>query len=295
MNTIEAFEDWLQKQGYRASTVQDYGKALAALHRTGGGALKLLPVRTSGIRAFLRWEGRHAAQPLVSEAEGYDKRATEALKREVSRVGPRRAKQDKRKREARSIGDAPFAALADVTWHEDSPEAAALSVLYATGLRVGDILAVTSRAIEEGVASGYVRLTVKGGDERLLPWAGAPEEWARLRAYFRTADVTRRTVADLLTSKPNASTLPGSAAYQRLHNALKRLAEEAGITDRVHLHRLRRTVAVRALRTTRDLSAVQQMLGHRNMNTTARYVDEARPEALAGIQQGINPRRKPPT
>jgi site-specific recombinase XerD len=87
--------------------------------------------------------------------------------------------------------------------------------------------------------------------------------------------------------------LAGEAAYKQIDTRLKQVAREAGLTERVHLHRLRRTVAVRALAQTNDIAAVQQMLGHRSIQTTARYVDEARPEALAGIQQSINPRRKP--
>lgn len=292
MNVIEAFEQHLAALGYRPSTVAAYGEALVALHAHGGDATTIQAMWAAAVRRFLEWPEHTQAPDLTRAADVYLARVAASKAQTRSRVGPRRAAQAKRKRIAHSIGDDAFARLADTTWAEDSVAASALSVMYATGLRVGDIVAVTRRALSEGRAHGNIRTTVKGGDERVLPWAGAPEEWERLLGAFNGQPGALSTVADLLTGKPNASTLPHSAAHKRLDRALKRLALSVGINDRVHLHRLRRTVAVRVLRDTNDITIAQQMLGHRNIATTARYVDEARPEALAGIQRNVNPRKR---
>ena len=291
-HAVDAFAQHLTAQGYRASTVRTYAEAMRGLH-THGPSLALHHGWASGARRFLDWPGHTNDDGLADAARAYVSRVDAAKRVITSRVGPRRAAQAATKRDARSIGDDAFTRLADLTWAESSVPAAVMSVLYATGLRVGDVLAVDRRALTEGRAHGNIRLTAKGGDERLLAWAGAPEEWARLTMAFAGQPATLHTVADLVTGHPAASTLAKNAAYQRVDRTLKRLAEDAGVPGQVHLHRLRRTVAVRALRSTQDITLVQQMLGHRNIATTAHYVNEARPEALAGIQRNINPRNRP--
>jgi integrase len=98
------------------------------------------------------------------------------------------------------------------------------------------------------------------------------------------------TIADLVMNKPDSSSESGDGAYQAVNRALKRIGRDLELEGRVHLHRLRRTVAVQALRETENIRAVQELLGHGSANTTMRYVDEARPEALAGLQQKLRTR-----
>lgn len=295
MNTIEAFERWLEAEGYQPSTVVEYGTALATLARAaqGGHTPTVSPSRYAAGKAFLRYPASEHAVELHTFVQAYVARAHAVLRAPTGRVAARRAAQARRKREATSIGPEAFTALAALAWEEPGNEGAALSLIYATGLRVGDVLPITRRALQLGKQHGIVRLVVKGGDTRQLPWSGAPEEWGRLHDAFLGEPADIVTIADLIMGKPGASTLTaGGGAYMRLNRLLKAHAVRAGVDERMHLHRLRRTVAVRALTQTQDTAAVQQMLGHRNIQTTARYIDEARPQALAGIQQSINPRRK---
>lgn len=294
MNTIEAFEQWLTNEGFQPATVRNYGRALAALHRYGADDLPIVQVYVAAVRAFLRSPFTTNNAEFTAAATAYADRAAEVLKAPTNRVQARRAVQQRRRREAKSIGEDAFGELAAAAWAQQDPASSVISVLCATGLRIGDVLAVTRRQLSEGAQHGLLRLVVKGGDTRVLPWAGAADEWARLSQAFRTQPQEIQTVAALLTETPDASTLAGDAAYKQVDVRLKRLAKEIGLAERIHLHRLRRTVAVRALTQTDDIAAVQQMLGHRSIQTTARYVDEARPGTLAGIQQSINPRKRTP-
>ena len=289
------FEAWLREQGYQPSSVRAYTSAARSLITHGGDALALIPSHTAAVRALLRCAetGGGVTLAVLDEAKAYDVRAMAAESEPQNKLHARRQAQAKRKRSARSIAPDDFERLAIHTWEKRAdPACAVLSVLYTTGLRVGDVLGISRGQLHEGRRTGTLRVTTKGGETRILPWAGAPDEWDALTACFVGLSPDLRTVADLLTRHPGSSALPGAAAYQRCNRRLKQLAADVQLDGRIHLHRLRRTVAVRALIQTKDIVAVQQLLGHRSIGTTTKYVDEARPEAVATLQTQIHPRTK---
>jgi site-specific recombinase XerC len=213
--------------------------------------------------------------------------------------GIKRRKKGARKNVARSIPDGQWIELVDAFARGVEVEDAVLYVLATTGLRISDVLGVTREALVRGKRSGVVEVYVKGGKLRRLPWAGAEEAWSALLGRLDAS----ATVADAVTGLPESIADANHAAYQRVRRRLQsynvavasneiRHGQLGGLgaaapLERMYPHRLRRTVAVQALRATNDLMAVKELLGHEALSTTSTYLDEARPDVVAALQRKI--------
>ena len=144
---------------------------------------------------------------------------------------------------------------------------AALEVLYATGLRASELVALPVNAVQPERRSLIVR--GKGGKERMVPLS--EPALAALEAYHRRRE---RTVPDARPSKylfPSRGA-SGHLTRHRLGQMLKALAREAGVDeDKVSPHALRHAFASHLLARGADLRAVQKMLGHADIATTQIY------------------------
>jgi integrase len=203
----------------------------------------------------------------------------------AARRAAKRENRRKRQQVARSFGDEEWRRLYQALRADDSIEGAVLLVLAETSLRVGDVLRLTRPRLTRGLDTGVITLEVKGGDDRLLHVAGAPESWARLGTVWRGCPGV--TVAGLVTEGSSEDPTSRGAAYKRVARKLAAIGEATGATGRLNLHRLRRTVGVQALRAGGNLVAVQQLLGHKSIKTTEGYVDEARPQDVADLQRRV--------
>lgn len=285
---LDAFEAWLVATGYRRQTVDaTVADARQALAWDAEGRELPARLRPSAQRVLDYLDGVGSPDPALVEARGLfealaEKPATDPRARRLARKA-------RRKREARSIGDAEWQRLVAVIEHDPSTLGAALLVLAQTGLRVGDLLRLPRARLAEAQDTGRLRLEVKGGEERTLPLDGAPDAWGRLWVAWQGAG-NLRTVAWLVAPRGDGDVSSKGAAYKALARHLGRLADEAEVTGRVHLHRLRRTVGVQALRVTEDVVAVQQLLGHASSQTTLGYLDEARPDRVAEVQRQVRAR-----
>ena len=112
-------------------------------------------------------------------------------------------------------------------------------------------------------------------------------EWEALHRGLAGGGFQDDIVASYVCDRPGCSPIAGEAAYQRVNRHLKALGDELGLPAPVHLHRLRRTLAVQALRTTKDMTIVQQLLGHASLSSTERYVDEVRTDAVGRLQKKL--------
>jgi site-specific recombinase XerC len=238
-------------------------------------------------KLWLAWEEHAADHPFTAAAQ-QARDATDGLEGIKSRRG------HTRKNEARSIPQDEFAALYGVVADGEDIEDVCLQVMMTTGLRIHDLLGVTVDAVRRGARTGTIELDAKGGKFRRLPWAGAKESWDRLLDELPPDDTRYQnltTVADILTGQSDTSTRAGSAAYKRVTRQLTKHVTALGLQDRFHLHRLRRTVAIEALRATGDIMAVKELLGHESITTTSGYLDEARSEEVGALQRKITPKR----
>jgi integrase/recombinase XerD len=143
---------------------------------------------------------------------------------------------------------------------------ALLELLYATGLRVSELISLSLSAL----AADRTHLTVrgKGGKERMVPIGTKAREalaaWLVLRPGFAPGPPTRW----LFPSRARA----GHLTRQRVGQLLKELAVDAGIPPaRISPHVLRHAFASHLLAHGADLRAVQTMLGHADIATTQIY------------------------
>ena len=153
---------------------------------------------------------------------------------------------------------------------------AMLELLYASGLRVSELVALPLLAVD--LRGGLVRVRGKGAKERIVP-VGERAQAAMVAylAHARGALLGARQSRDLFVTPRG-----GRMTRQGFWKLLARYARCAGIAGRVYPHTLRHSFATHLLERGADLRAVQAMLGHADIATTQIYthVDRARLKAV---------------
>lgn len=273
------FNQWLSDQGYRDSTADAYtakAKHIVACYEAGEDP----PLTSTHIAAagrLLDYLGdrnddfsRHLAR-IHTHVSG------------MSAIQKRRYFQAQKKRQkiAHSYDESDWRTLYQVVTEgpvrERDSRALILSVMMATGIRAHDVLSITPEGFA-ALRDGIVRIEVKGGDERVLLAEPIDDLWGELA---RRLDEEDETLAGLISSNPDPQA--GKAAYRALSRYLTKISDDHGLDGRPHLHRLRRTFAMRALNRTQNVLAVMKALGHKSMKTTLRYLDEQDPETIANL------------
>jgi integrase len=141
----------------------------------------------------------------------------------------------------------------------------AFRVVLATGLRMGELLALTLADL--GREEPLIRVRAgKGGDGRWVRFPGS------LRACMRAYWQTWRPTGVFFERRPGVD--PRPLCPHTLNQALRRAALVAGfdLNQRISLHRLRHTFAHEMLLAGIDVVSLQQELGHRCLQSTLRYV-----------------------
>lgn len=153
----------------------------------------------------------------------------------------------------------------DVSTPAGLRDRAMVEVLYATGLRVSELLKLTNADIN--LVDGYVMVMGKGRKERVVPLGRHAIE--HVRAYVSSARGAilkgRETPALFVT--------PRGKGFSRMGfwKLLRRHARTAGITKELSPHKLRHSFATHLVERGADLRAVQTMLGHADLATTQIY------------------------
>ena len=166
---------------------------------------------------------------------------------------------------------------------QDLRDRAMLEVLYASGLRVSELIGL--RLADLDLTVGVVHVLGKGDKERLVPLGDAAA--ASLRAYLtngRPHLEKRRASPHLFLGRHGRQ-----LTRQMFWHHLKRYAESAGITKRVTPHTLRHSFATHLLERGADLRSVQMMLGHADIGTTQIYTHLSRTH-LKAIYDKHHPR-----
>ena len=148
---------------------------------------------------------------------------------------------------------------------------ALVEILYATGLRVSELVTLPMSALSRDRRVLVVR--GKGGKERMVP-LGAPARRAIERYLTDRGEVGRSGAASRFLFPGRAG--PGHLGRSHFARLLKRLAADAGIDPgRVSPHVLRHAFATHLVDHGADLRSVQQMLGHADISTTQIYTHVA--------------------
>lgn len=178
--------------------------------------------------------------------------------------------------------DTLFAACAGASG-EDRRDRAMLELLYATGLRVSELVGLKLR--EVNLEAGYVITVGKGNKERLVPIGDS----ARLSVLTYLENV-RPSYDPLGKSQSLFLTRLGAGmSRQAFWNIIKKRSHCAGIRKNISPHTLRHSFATHLLENGADLRSVQIMLGHADLATTQIYTHVTR-DRLKKLHQKIHPR-----
>jgi len=158
-----------------------------------------------------------------------------------------------------------------------------LEVLYATGLRVSELVSLKISQIN--LRQGVVRVTGKGNKERLVPLGEESMHW--LESYLTES----RHV--LMAGRHGDTLFPSnrkqSMTRQTFWYAIKRYARQAAVDKPLSPHTLRHAFATHLLNHGADLRVVQMLLGHSDLSTTQIYTHVARAR-LKALHAAHHPR-----
>ena len=171
----------------------------------------------------------------------------------------------------------------DPTRREGLRDRTMLELLYATGLRVSELVGLELGQINR--EQGVVRVVGKGDKERLVPLGEAALDW--LERYLREGRPALGAAAsgDALFPGPRGRAISRQAFWY----AVKRYAIIAGISKSISPHTLRHAFATHLLNHGADLRVVQLLLGHSDISTTQIYTHVAR-ERLKQLHAAHHPR-----
>lgn len=156
-----------------------------------------------------------------------------------------------------------------------------LELLYATGIRVSELVGLDVRAVNIG--SRWVRVLGKGNKERVVPF-GSPAASA-IESYLPERKKIARSGENALLVNAAGRRLTARAVRMILNAVVRRTA----LTRHVHPHMIRHTFATHLLDAGCDLRAVQEFLGHRSLSTTQRYTHVTK-QRLKSVYDKSHPR-----
>ena len=271
--TVELYALDLQKLGAYAEQSrvdlcdvknQHIRRWVAQMH-SGGRSGRGIALILSGWRGFYGWLGRCGR---VSSNPVQDVRSPKAPKPLPKAMGVDDAVQF-----------ADFQSNDD-PWLE-ARDAAIVELLYGSGLRVGELVALDVQASRSAkgwidMQAAQVHVLGKGSKRRTVPMGRvalqALERWLQVRGPMGTASgapvqASQADAAAALFNGRNGTRLTAQSVWQRL----QRRSLQAGTSAPVHPHMLRHSFASHVLQSSSDLRAVQELLGHANITTTQVY------------------------
>ena len=186
----------------------------------------------------------------------------------------------------KSLSEAQVEALLaapDVATAQGLRDRAMLETLYASGLRVSELVGL--KIVQVSLDMGVVRVLGKGSKERLAPLGEEAVEWiARYQRESRPGLLgVRKSDAMFVTARG------GPMTRQSFWGVVKRHAAHAGVPQSVSPHTLRHAFATHLINHGADLRVVQMLLGHADISTTQIYTHVAR-ERLKALHRKHHPR-----
>jgi integrase/recombinase XerD len=286
---IDAFLDaiWLE-DGLAPNTLAAYRRDLAALAQHLGGR-SLAAATEADLQSFF------AAQFAVARASTANRRLATlrryyrwALRDGRLAADPtlRLVNAKRPPRFPKSLSEAQVEALLAAP-NVETPlglrDRAMLELLYATGLRVSELVGL--RLIEVSLNDGLVRVLGKGSKERIVPLGEEARDWLqRYLARARPPLLAGRAAEAVFVTRRAAP-----MSRQMFWNLIKRYARRAGIGAPLSPHGLRHAFATHLLNHGADLRVVQMLLGHADISTTQIYTHVAR-ERLKSLHAQHHPR-----
>jgi integrase/recombinase XerD len=160
---------------------------------------------------------------------------------------------------------------------------AILEILYATGLRVSEL--VDLRFPQLNLEAGYLIVRGKGDKERLVPLGEYAVDALKTYLEWGRPQLACRKDRNVVFLNAQGARL----SRQGVWKMVKKYAAAAGVSGKVSPHVLRHSFATHLLENGADLRSLQVMLGHADISTTQIYTAVAR-ERLKKIHQAHHPR-----
>ena len=160
---------------------------------------------------------------------------------------------------------------------------AMLELLYATGLRVSELINITQSQINFN--QGVLRIVGKGDRERLIPLGEESQRWMRDFIDGPRMEILLERQTDYLFPTRRGDRMTRQAFW----HIIKRYAQKANIRSKMSPHSLRHAFATHLLNRGADLRVVQLLLGHSDLSTTQIYTHVAR-ERLKDLHREHHPR-----
>ena len=293
---IQRFIDYIRvERGLSPNTVASYATDLAlfASWASSENLRASRDVTSAGLRDWLlvRLESGVSSRTLARNTVAvrrffkflFDERYLDANPAELLEVPSSHAKlpQYLSEREVDALLAAP-----DGSTPEGLRDRAMLELLYATGLRVTELVTLPVDGLR--LEAGYVLVEGKGSKERVVPMGEAAMDAAA--RYVDDARPSLLRAARLADHEALFLTRRGGPmTRQAFWKNLGRYALQAGITRNISPHQLRHSFATHLLNHGADLRALQAMLGHADISTTQIYthVNNAR---MKEIHRAFHPR-----
>jgi len=171
-------------------------------------------------------------------------------------------------------GDKTPAALRDT---------AMLELLYATGIRVSELINLTMNSINWQV--GFLTVMGKGSKERIVPIGKTAYDCVRVYVDKARPQLMQKKSTEVLF----LNRFGGKFSRQGFWKMVIRYSSKAGLIKKVHPHTFRHSFASHLLEGGADLRTVQVMLGHADISTTQIYTHITR-DRLKEIHQKYHPR-----
>ena len=164
-------------------------------------------------------------------------------------------------------------------------DAAMFELLYSSGLRLGELIALNVDDGRLDLREGEVTVTGKGSKTRTVPIGAKAREALRLWLDRR---------AELAAPGERAFFVGGRGRRigpSAVNSRLRTWARRRGLGQRVHPHMLRHSFATHVLQSSQDLRAVQELLGHASISTTQVYT-HLDFQSLAKVYDAAHPRAR---
>jgi integrase/recombinase XerD len=290
---VEQFlQAMLLDEGLSANTTASYRNDLGRLLLwMQSDKLQLLTITSDHLQSYQYWLSeqdyaqRSRARMLSAMRRLFRYLFQESLREDdpsaqlISPRLPKRIPKDLSEQQVEALLDAPDPNIA-----LELRDKAMLELLYATGLRVTELVGLTMENI--GLRQGMVRVIGKGNKERLVPIGEDAIDW--IETFLRQGR------SELLGEKSSDVLFPSSRARQMTRQTfwhrIKHYAVIAGIdAETLSPHVLRHAFATHLLNHGADLRVVQMLLGHSDLSTTQIYTHVAT-ERLKLIHKQHHPR-----
>ncbi len=268
---------WMER-GLSANTLGAYRADLLALQRWLAQRDKsLIYAARADLLAFIAWRAKEGAKPrstarqLSSFRRFYRFLLREGvvaedptLKIDMPKIG-RALPQSLTEPEVESLLGAPD--VNDPIGHRDRTM---LEVLYATGLRVSELINLRQGQIN--LNQGVLRVRGKGDRERLIPLGEEAQRWLREFVAGPRVEILLERQTEYLFPTRRGDRMTRQAFW----HIIKRYARKADILGKLSPHTLRHAFATHLLNNGADLRVVQMLLGHSDLSTTQIYTHVAR-------------------